>query len=312
MILTLFIAATIYVNRPGFAQGPANSPQGILSIPSALVKLSETVKVPAEYGGVLTDVPVREGQLVRKGDLIARVNDRELRLRVERAAQEDQIARLSAQNDVDIRYAIKSSEVAQSELARSHRSNAKVANSVPASRVDRQRLERDRAVLQQEQAKRDYKAEQLKTKLTRNELDLSNLLLEKTEIRSPMNGMVVAVERKRGEWVEPSETVVKIVRVDRLRVEGFVAAEKAGLLTNGDVVEVRFSQAWLKSKMYPGKIVFISPEANPVNSQLMIWAEIENADGRLVPGLRGEIRVQLSSPPVADAPLLQDPQLGRR
>jgi multidrug efflux pump subunit AcrA (membrane-fusion protein) len=37
---------------------------------------------------------------------------------------------------------------------------------------------------------------------------------------------------------------------------------------------------------FPGKIVFVSPEINPVNGQVRIWAEVDNKDGILKPGLR--------------------------
>jgi macrolide-specific efflux system membrane fusion protein len=35
---------------------------------------------------------------------------------------------------------------------------------------------------------------------------------------------------------------------------------------------------------FAGKIVFVSPEVDPITGQVRIWAEIDNRDGRLRPG----------------------------
>ena len=44
-----------------------------------------------------------------------------------------------------------------------------------------------------------------------------------------------------------------------------------------------------------GKVVFINPEANPVNSQVEIWVEIDNTNRKLMPGLEAAIIIQYSS-----------------
>ena len=263
----------------------------LIRIPSAVVKISDSVKIPAEHAGVLVQLQIREGQLVQRNQLIGRVDDSQLRLRQAKARLENQIAQVAAENDVDIRFSEKSKEVAQSDVARSNRANARVPNSISASRLERQILERDRTTLQMEQAQRDFQVAKLKQQLSLNEVQLSQLLLDKTRVLSPMHGMVVSVEKHAGEWVEPSETIARIVRVDRLRVEGFVSAEVASRIRMGTPVEVVFAQDWLKGQIYPGRVVFVSPEANPVNSEVIVWVEIANPGNKLVAGLRGEIRI---------------------
>ena len=39
-------------------------------------------------------------------------------------------------------------------------------------------------------------------------------------------GVVVEIKRRKGEWVEPGETVIRILRIDSLRAEGFVDASQ--------------------------------------------------------------------------------------
>jgi multidrug efflux pump subunit AcrA (membrane-fusion protein) len=37
------------------------------------------------------------------------------------------------------------------------------------------------------------------------------------------------------------------------------------------------------------KLVFISPEVNPINSQVRVFLDIDNSDGKLRPGLRPRV-----------------------
>jgi len=43
---------------------------------------------------------------------------------------------------------------------------------------------------------------------------------------------------------------------------------------------------------FQGKISFVSPEINPVNNQTRVWAEIENPDLKLKPGMRASLIVK--------------------
>ena len=47
---------------------------------------------------------------------------------------------------------------------------------------------------------------------------------------------------------------------------------------------------------FPGKLVFVSPEIDPVNAQVRVWAEIENEGLRLRPGMRGRLIVKVPDP----------------
>jgi multidrug efflux pump subunit AcrA (membrane-fusion protein) len=42
---------------------------------------------------------------------------------------------------------------------------------------------------------------------------------------------------------------------------------------------------------YAGRIVHVASEINPVTRDVQVWAEIENAEGQLQPGLRGRLRI---------------------
>jgi multidrug efflux pump subunit AcrA (membrane-fusion protein) len=43
--------------------------------------------------------------------------------------------------------------------------------------------------------------------------------------------------------------------------------------------------------VFPGKIVFLDPEIDPVNAQVRIWAEVENTGLQLRPGMRASMKL---------------------
>jgi macrolide-specific efflux system membrane fusion protein len=99
------------------------------------------------------------------------------------------------------------------------------------------------------------------------------------------------VNLHQGEWVPAGKAVVRVLRVDRLRVEGFVQSKKA----TGDLVERRVTLTvdlgGKAASEFEGIVVFVSPEVNPVNGQVRVWAEVENKKLLLRPGLRGNLTI---------------------
>ena len=92
-------------------------------------------------------------------------------------------------------------------------------------------------------------------------------------------------KKRIGEWVEPGTVLVKIVEIARLRIEGFINADDArsDLLGAKAHVQVQNGKKQIETR---AEIVFISPDANPLNSQVRVFLEVDNTDGRLRPGLR--------------------------
>ena len=105
-------------------------------------------------------------------------------------------------------------------------------------------------------------------------------------------GVVVDVLHRPGEWVKPGDKVFRIVRTDRLRAEGFVKASDVLQDLRGAKVTV---VPYLDDKPGPsfdGEIVFVSPEIDPVNGQVRVWADVENPKGKLRPGLRARMTIR--------------------
>ncbi|WP_166820116.1 efflux RND transporter periplasmic adaptor subunit [Thalassoroseus pseudoceratinae] len=259
-------------------------------IPDAQVSLIEQVEVPAQESGVLSTIIAREGMTIREGQVIGQIDDAESQLEKRRAEIEMDIAQRDARNDVRVRLASKTAEVRKAELARSEEAADRVHNVVSKTELEKLRLEVQRSQLEIEQAKHDLDLAELNFQLKQNEHAQAARSVERRRITAPLDSFVVEVNKRRGEWVKPGDIVCRLLRLDRLRVKGIVRL--ADVLNNptGQPVVLEVTLASGEVRKYPGKVVFVSPEVNAVNGdELELWAEVENTDQNLRPGMTGRL-----------------------
>ena len=264
-----------------------------LRIDSVLVTVIEQVEVPAREVGQLTNLRVREGMTIERGALLAQIEDSEARLLLKQAQLEYETAQLKAENDVDLRFARKSHEVANAELQRAKDSIQKYPKSISKTELDRLQLTAEKAELEIEQATEEAKTAQLEAKLKQNAEEIAALAVEKRKVVSPIDGMVVQIMTRTGEWVRPGETVMRLLKLDRLRAEGLI---NASLLQERDLkdrpVVLVVNPGTKQEQKFQGIISFVSPEINAVNNQTRVWADIENPDLKLKPGMRASLIIQ--------------------
>jgi RND family efflux transporter MFP subunit len=263
-----------------------------IKLDSVLLTLIEQVEVPAREAGELSALHVREGQLVKEGTLLAQVDDRDAHLVTRKAQFERDIAAKEAGNDVRVRFQKKSREVADAELRRAIESIEKYRKSVSDTEMDRLRLTAQKAVLEVEQAELELEKAKLTERLKDNDVQIGERSIERRKVVSPLDGMVVQIHRHRGEFMEAGHTVLRIVRINRLRAEGLLNARDLRGDPVGRRVTLNVMVPGSGETQFSGKVVFVSPEINPVNGLTKIWAEIENPDLLLRPGLNGSMTVE--------------------
>lgn len=255
-----------------------------IRIDSALLTLIEHADISAREAGPLIHREIGEGVTVDADAVLGKIDDHEATLMLDRAKTELKIAQMMVENDIKVRFARKSQEVAQAELKRSQESVEKFPKSVSQTELDRLRLLADKAVLEVEQATLDNEQATLSRLLKQNDVDRATLQLERRQIRAPFPGMVVQWKKQRGEWVEPGVPVVRIIRLNRLRAEAFVSAKSLPPDMIGRAVVLLVDLPGKPKSKFEGKLTFVDPEIDPVNNQVRIWAEIDNTAMALRPG----------------------------
>ncbi len=273
------------------AQERRSSPRSLTA--NGLVKLIDDVEVPAQEAGQIVQLLVAEGQTVKAGDLLARLDDELQKLALTRAQGELQVQVRKAESDVAVRAARKSAAVAQADLDRALAARRNFPESISDSEVDSLRLKSEKAVLDIEQSEFELELARVTRGIRQAEADQARLGVERRQIRAAFDGTVVELARHVGEWVQPGEKVLRMVRLDRLRIEVMLppTTDRRGLVGAAVVFEPNVSDQAVAGRNVNGKIVFVHPEIDPVNGQIRVWAEVENKDGWLLPGDRGTLRV---------------------
>lgn len=261
-------------------------------VEGVLVRLVDEVEVPARVSGVLEQVAVREGHRVDAQTVLARVDDKEAVFASKRAELELELAEDEARNDVRVRFATKAFEVNQAEYERAVESDRKYKRSVSESELETLRLTMERSRLEIEQAAHEQALAHTTRRVRSNELAFSKWKLQRHTIVSPFQGVVVQLYKSSGEWVEPGDKVMRIVRMDRLRAEGFLGTRQADPDLVGAPVQLTVNRKPDEPLACSGTLMFVSPEIDPVNGQVRVWAEFENADGQLRPGMRGSMIIR--------------------
>jgi len=262
-----------------------------------LVTLIEDVDVPSQEAGVLVELNAKEGQQVVMGEALGRIDDSQARSEMVVAEFERDAAEAKAKSDIDVRYAKAATKVAEAEYLKALDAVRKVPGSIAAVELNRLQLTHRRAELQIEQAQLERVISDLTAKTRGAEVAAAETNIQRRHIKAPIDGVVVSVNRRPGEWLQPGEVVLRIVRIDLLRVEGFLnAAEHDPDEILGRPAQVTVPLAGGRVAKCTGTVTFVSPLVES-GGEYRVWAEVPNKtdDGQeniLRPGLTAQVRIK--------------------
>jgi multidrug efflux pump subunit AcrA (membrane-fusion protein) len=246
-----------------------------LVLERCLVSVVAEAKVPAREAAVLVELPVREGMVVAKGDIIGRLADDQPRMERKRAAAEHEQALAKAASDVDERYAVAAEGAAEKAYQKAEKSHASVQGAVVEVERDRLRLEWEKTKLQIEQCQLERRLAGLTAAAKQVEVEAADNAIERRLIRSPIDGVVVDVAKHEGEWMQPGDTLAHVVRTDKLRVEGYVKIREAlpAAVENRPVTVVVELDGG-RREQFQGRIAFVKPVVE--SGDYRVFAEVEN------------------------------------
>ena len=268
-----------------------------VTLSQCTVSAEDAVLVSAQEAGVLQEIPVREGQEVKTGELLAQIDDLIPRMKQEVAKYKLQVADKEAADTINITYSKLAAEVAKNELEKANEANRRVKNAYPDIEVQRLRLEKDKMVLSIDKAVKEWEVAALQKSVSKAELDAAQADMDHRKILSPLDGLVVELLRRKGEWVQMGDQVMRLVRIDVLRVRGELDASK---YTPADIedrpVQVTFTLPGGHKETLSGKVVFVKPVIS-AGDTFLVRAEVQNRNqnGRwlLNPGRTADMTIQL-------------------
>ena len=228
---------------------------------SGQLSAQQEATVRAEVGGSVVQTAYDEGQPVRKGAVLVRIEARDLSDAVTSA-------------DAAVRSAENALKVAESELRRTE-------SLVSGGALAQRDLEIARNALATAQS-------QLAAARARGAT--AQAQLADTTVRAPISGVVSDKAVNTGDVVATGTALYTIIDPSSMRLEASVPSERIGELKIG--LPVYFTVRGYEGQTFSGRIERISPVADPATRQVSIYVAIPNAGGRLIAGLFAEGRVE--------------------
>jgi RND family efflux transporter MFP subunit len=233
-----------------------------------------TVDVVPKTAGRLVSVGVRLGDQVRAGQLIAKIEDREI---VEQVKQSE-AAMLVAQATIRQREA--DLALAASNLERSR-------NLYKRELLPKQTLDDSEAQHLAAMAQIDLARAQLAQGQSRLEELKGNL--QDTMVVAPMAGFIGKRNVDPGAWASNQAPIVSVVAISSLRLVVNIVERDLRLVQAGDPAEVEVDA--YPGEKFKGRIGRVAPVLDPATRTAEMEVEVPNTDYRLKPGMYARINL---------------------
>lgn len=304
------IALSTAVLLTGPQPGPTTAaPPQWYTAERCLITLIDEAEVPAEEAGKLKELLVHEGQEVSEDELLGRIDD-EMEVKAREVAEwRFESAKKEAENLVNVEYAQAGKDVVDQELRQAQEAYRAFRGAVTPAEMERLRLSCEEARLRVKQAAHEQDIKGYERSIRGAERDVADLQIRRRKILAPIDGIVRERYVHVGEWLRPGDPVLKLIRMDRLRIKGTIQDETIPpFQVDQAEVEVTVVLGALGEQTFSGKIVFVSPVVT-IGGEYEVWAEVinrkeviggvETGHYLLRPGLVGAMKIKLKSRPAS-------------
>ncbi|PRC94946.1 efflux RND transporter periplasmic adaptor subunit [Solimicrobium silvestre] len=244
---------TIHTNA--FASGPSIT---------GSVQPERKADLRAEISSVVLQVLKENGEKVKKGDLLVRLDDTSIRDSLN-SAQESE------------RAATQSLEQAQRQYERLK--TLRGSGMASAQQVEDAEIRRNTG-------QSDLSAANTRTVQARQQL-------QRTEIRAPFDGIISERKVSNGDTAQIGKELVKVIDPTSMRFEGLVSADTVSQVKIGQAVNFRING--YNGQNFNGTVKRVNPEANPVTRQVEVLVSFSDSAQPQVSGLYAEGQIEAGS-----------------
>jgi membrane fusion protein (multidrug efflux system) len=249
-------------------------------IAEGTIRARNSAEIRAEIPGKITRVYAEEGQGLRRGQLIAKIDDREYQVAAEEArATYLQTLSLLAIEEDDLKAQAMAQEM-RDEFANLERLE-RTGEITPEERLARE-IELDVEALKGGKFRVEIAAARSGVSQARAALERARLNLERTEIRAPFNGVMTGLTLSPGEMVTANEAICNIV--DNVNIEAEVGVLEA------DLAYVAKGKPTLLAVPALGETLrvqvdVVSPQFDRESRTCQVLIRLEDESGRIRPGM---------------------------
>ena len=243
-----------------------------LPVTGSLSPLVQTT-VKAQAPGEILEVTVREGQAVQRGDVLVRIDTRNLNAELENRAAALEKAR------------------ADLALAKLNRDNSK-------NLVDKRVISQNAY----DTAESAYQAGRASVRAAEAQLSLARIAQEYTTVRAPFNGTIAQRLVQPGERVGVDSSLLTLVDLSHLELQAPAPASEVPSVKIGQVATFRVDG--FGERRFEGRVERINPMTDTGSRSIMLYLSVDNSDGVLKGGMfaQGDLTLDQTAP-VAAIPL---------
>jgi RND family efflux transporter MFP subunit len=251
----------------------------------------EEVVVAAQAAGELSQLNVDFGSYVSQGQIIALIDQRDAKLKVEQAEAtlKQTMARLGMKEgdkfdphqNADVRVAKASLDWAKMDMDRQAKliENGDIARSIYDQSLTQHNLAQARY-----QAALDAVNQQLAVaEQQRAALNLAKKAITDTVVRAPISGAVKEKHASRGSYLTVNGRIVTLVKINPLRLRADIPESSAAAVRAGQTMTL--SVEAFPNRTFAGRVVRIGPSLNEATRALTVEAQVANPGNQLRPGM---------------------------
>lgn len=265
-----------FLPQTGLSQ--QSSPAGMMTF-SGVTQAIHDVRISPEVPGTVFQIHVKQGESVKKDQLLLELNHKLEQLEAERR----QMIR-------DAQANLQSSQAQAAILKRLFQATQDVYSKTSA--VSKDELERLR--LEYEQAR--GRVAQLRVAEQREAIEyrIAQAQLQQKFLRAPFQGVVSKISIQEGERSLPNQPALRLVDINTCRFICNIEEKFTHSLHQGQELplKIQSGSGWIERK---GSLQLVSPVADPASSLVEIVVHFDNSDHAVQPGLPGRITLSAES-----------------
>ena len=242
-----------------------------------------------EVAGHLKVLHVRDGMVVKKGDLIAEIDDHEYNLDV----LEAESAYLSAKADY-VAFDVGASSGGSGSKAAIAEKYAKLKTDLESGAITQDEYDRLHFELELEELRTGARQDDVliarMVKASKIKLEKARFKLSKTKIYAPFDGMIFDVEVSTGAYLGSSTKIAQLVSTRDLVVKAKVLESEMGDVVKGRPTKIRLT-ALPDMETITGSIESVSPYVNEEDKTVDTIVRIKNPSDRIRPGMFAEVLI---------------------
>jgi len=231
----------------------------------------QKINITPDIGGKITQIYVEEGDRVKKGQVLAELDTRAIRLQLKQAE-----AALA---------------VAEANYKDAERNKERMDRLIKEKAVSEQQYEKIKLAFDAAEAQRQQA--QAALNLTRHSLDVSIM-------EAPFDGVVASKNAEVGDVINPMmggfspvSGVLTLMNFSRVKIAVDVSQKDIGRIKKGQAARLRV--AAFADRIFNGQVAVINLTADPLTKKFKVEVRVDNPDLILRPNTFGEVILEIST-----------------